>query len=226
MTARTTTATVLTIALAIAAAMLVPASALADGDPASDVLLGENVYYPYDPAVSASLQRKLNDETAAASRAHFPIKVALITTAADLGAIPTLFGKPQEYARFLEQEISFLSVKPLLLVVMPDGYGSQHLGLAATAVVTSLGKPVSAHSDDLARAAIAAVTKLAAAAGHRLEDTSGDASPAGPNPTLPAVILAVASITSAAVVLMVRRRRAPAEGGRALRARKSRPHRG
>ena len=31
------------------AAALVPAAASADGDPASDVLLGENVFYPYTP---------------------------------------------------------------------------------------------------------------------------------------------------------------------------------
>jgi hypothetical protein len=94
------------------ASVLAPASVLADGDPASDVLIGENVYYPYSPAVSTSLQKRLNAETAAAARARFPIKVALIPTPADLGAIPTLFGKPQEYAHFLDQEISFLNVRP------------------------------------------------------------------------------------------------------------------
>ena len=125
------------LGVATLAIVIAPASALADGDPASDVLIGENVYYPYSPAVSTSLQKRLNGETAAAARAHFPIKVALIATPADLGAIPTLFGKPQQYAHFLEQEISFLNVKPLLLVVMPNGYGAQHLGRAATQAAAS-----------------------------------------------------------------------------------------
>ena len=129
------------LGVATLAIVLAPASALADGDPASDVLIGENVYYPYSPAVSTSLQRRLNRETAAAARAHFPIKVALIATPADLGAIPTLFGKPQQYAHFLEQEISFLNIKPLLLVVMPNGYGTQHLGRAATQSRASFEKP-------------------------------------------------------------------------------------
>jgi hypothetical protein len=40
--------------------MLAPAAARADGDPASDVLLGENVFYPYSPPVSTSLQQTLN----------------------------------------------------------------------------------------------------------------------------------------------------------------------
>ncbi|HJS94506.1 MAG TPA: hypothetical protein VJ741_09595 [Solirubrobacteraceae bacterium] len=145
------------LALAALVIVLAPRSALADGDPASDVLIGENVFYPYSPTVSTSLQKQLNGETAAAARAHFPIKVALIDTPADLGAIPTLFGKPQQYAHFLVQEISFLNVKPLLLVVMPAGYGTQHLGPVATNAVASLKGPVSADSNDLAQAAIAAV---------------------------------------------------------------------
>ena len=142
------------IAVALAVALLAPPPAtLADGDPASDVLIGENVFYPYSPAVSASLQKTLNAETAAANRAHFPLKVALIQSPVDLGAIPTLFGKPEQYAAFLDQEISFLNMKQLLLVVMPNGYGVQGLGQAATTAAASLSKPRSGQSDDLARAA-------------------------------------------------------------------------
>ena len=94
--------------------------------------------------VAPALQTRLNAETAAASRAHFPIKVALIAAPADLGAIPSLFGKPQHYADFLDQEISFVDIKRLLLVVMPNGYGVQHLGGAAQAAAASLEKPAGA----------------------------------------------------------------------------------
>ena len=214
------------LGVATLAIVLAPASALADGDPASDVLIGENVYYPYSPAVSTSLQKRLNGETAAAARAHFPIKVALIPSPADLGAIPTLFGKPQQYAHFLEQEISFLNVKPLLLVVMPDGYGAQDLGPAATKAVASLNKPASAHGNDLARAAIGAVPKLAAAAGHRAANVSSAATPGGTDPALPAAILAAAAIAGAAIVLLVRSRRASATGRRERAARETRSGRG
>ena len=75
-----------------------PRAARADGDPASDVLLGENVFYPYAPPVSPALQKTLNAETAAAKAAGFPLKVALIAAPVDLGVIPDLFGKPQQYA--------------------------------------------------------------------------------------------------------------------------------
>jgi hypothetical protein len=105
---------------------------------------------------------------------------------------------------------------------MPDGYGARHLGSAATKAVASVSKPASAQSDDLAQAAIAAVPKLAAAAGHRVADVSGAATPAGTSPALPAAILAAAAITSAAIVLLVRSRRASATGRRDRAAREAR----
>ena len=197
------------IAVALAVALLAPPPAtLADGDPASDVLIGENVFYPYSPAVSASLQKTLNAETAAANRAHFPLKVALIQSPVDLGAIPTLFGKPEQYAAFLDQEISFLNMKQLLLVVMPNGYGVQGLGQAATTAAASLSKPRSGQSDDLARAAIMAVPKLAAAAGHPVGTISSVSGTGGVSSTLTLSVLAAAAIASAAVVLTIRNRRA------------------
>ncbi|HEY1520816.1 MAG TPA: hypothetical protein VGF91_30615 [Solirubrobacteraceae bacterium] len=161
------------LALAIVATILMPAMALADGDPASDVLLGESVFYPYSPPVATGLQKTLNAETAAASRAHFPIKLALIDTPIDLGAIPTLFGKPQQYADFLHQEISFLGTKQLLLVVMPNGYGVQGLGRSATDAAATLKRPTGSGSNALAQAAIAAVPKLAAAAGDPISGVAG-----------------------------------------------------
>jgi hypothetical protein len=158
--------------LASIAALTWPATALPDGDPASDVLLAQSVFYPYSPSVAVGLQKTLNAETAEASRAHFPIKVALIDTPVDLGAIPTLFAKPQQYAAFLDEEISFAGSKQRLLVVMPNGYGVQGLGTSATGSASTLERPTGRASDDLARAAIAAVPKLAAAAGHPIASAS------------------------------------------------------
>jgi len=182
--------------------------ARADGDPASDVLLGESVFYPYSPAVSAPVQEALNAATAAAARAHFPVKVALIASPIDLGVIPEMFGKPQKYADFLDQEISFQTHQPLL-VVMSDGYGVQGLPAAATAAAAGLPKPASGRSDDLARAATVAVRRLAAAAGHPLgAGGSGSASTgSGPNVVLIVVIAAAAVLAAGAVVVMRRRPR-------------------
>jgi hypothetical protein len=190
---------------------LAPALAIADGDPASDVLLGANVFYPYTPPVSASLQRMLNAETAAASRAKFPIRVALIASPVDLGVIPDLFGHPQKYADFLDQEISF-QTKQQLLVVMAAGYGVQGLDHPATLAAASLPKPAGRQSNDLAQAAITAVAKLATASGHPIKDVTGLPGAAGGtgssgSSTTPIIVgLAVAAAVCAAALVVLRRR--------------------
>jgi DNA-binding CsgD family transcriptional regulator/sugar lactone lactonase YvrE len=200
-----------TIAAAILVGMLAVAPpARADGDPASDVLLGLNVFYPYSPPVSAALRKILDAETAAASHADFAIKVALVRAPVDLGAIPTLFDKPQQYADFLDQELSFERKQPLL-VVMPNGYGVQGLTPAAMAAAASLPRPTGTQSDDLARAAITVVGALAAAAGHPIT--------ASPNPftadghgrgsRMPVlIVLALGAIAVASTLVVLRGRRA------------------
>ena len=200
------------LALAVLAAALAPGVALGDGDPASDVLLGAAVFYPFSPTVSPGLQRVLGAETAAAAnRAQFPVKVALIHSPADLGAIPSLFGKPQEYADFLDQEITFSNTKQLLLVVMPNGYGVVGLGPAGERAVAPLKKPGGGPIDDLARAAIVALPRLAAADGHPIGAVPAAGSGTSATPTLAiAALVAAAAITIATTVLAIRQRRARA----------------
>ena len=95
---------------------------------------------PTRPPVAAPVQRTLNAETAAAKRAGFPLKVALIASPIDLGVIPDLFGKPQPYADFLDQEISFQGKQPLL-VVMAAGYGVAGLRRPGASAARGLPKP-------------------------------------------------------------------------------------
>ena len=197
---------------------MLPALARADGDPASDVLLGQSVFYPYSPPVSSQVQKRLNDEIAAAHRAHYPIKVALIGSQFDLGVIPEMFGHPQEYATFLAQEISFIG-KPTLLVVMRAGYGVFGLPHASTVAAASLPKPAGNQPDDLARAAVTAVARLAAAAGHPIS-ASGSAAGSSGSSSAPFIVagLAVLALASATTVIVVRQRHAgpPARGGSRL----------
>jgi hypothetical protein len=156
--------------LAIAATGAFAPAALGDADPASDVLFGQSIFYPYNPPVSANVQSVLNAATVAAAQARFPIKIALIHAPEDLGAITGLFNKPQSYADFLYRELgAFYGVHAPLLVVMPDGYGVQGMSSAAKTAAASLPEPAGTQSDDLARAAIAAVEKLATAAGHPIK---------------------------------------------------------
>ena len=146
--------------------------ARADGDPASDVLLEQNVYFPSTasaPAARAALVRVAAGVYARGDR----VKVALIYTAEDLGAIPSLFGQPDEYAHFLGVELGLWYVGPLL-VVMPAGFGFYDGGrttVAAEQVLRSLD--VTAGSpDDLVRSATIAVQRLAATGALRSPDVT------------------------------------------------------
>jgi hypothetical protein len=189
-----------------------PGFALGDGDPASDVLLGQNVYYPYSPPVAKSVQDTLNAETVAAKKAGLPIKVALIATAVDLGVIPELFGQPQNYAKFLDKEISFSGPQPLL-VVMPAGYGVQAMSAKAQAAVKGLAPPKGKTSTALAQAAITAVAKIAAADGHPIKGVAGvsTGSSSGGSSTAPLLIgLIVAAVLVAGALILLRRRQGTA----------------
>jgi hypothetical protein len=162
--------------------------------------------------VSAPLQKQLNAETAAAARAHLPIKVALIASPVDLGVIPQLFGQPEQYANFLDQEISYPTPQPLL-VVMGAGYGTQGLPPAAQAAVASLPPPAGRSSDALAQAALRAVRTLARADGRRLAADGGSGGRGGTT-TYIVIALAVAAAGTAAALVAARRR---AGGRRRLR---------
>ena len=202
------------VALAVALgalALSAPPAARADGDPASDVLLGTDVFYPYEP-VTHALTVTLSREVAEARRLKAPIKVALIPTAVDLGTITALFGQPQNYANFLAQEISFVGKAPLL-IVMPDGYGAADMPPAAVAAVKALVKPAGKSANGLAQAAIVAVPKILAAEGHPLPGISsasggpstGDSSTHGSSSSTGLVIgLVAAAVLAAAGIVAAR----------------------
>ena len=97
-----------------------PHAARADGDPASDVLLAQPLYLPQDASVPPAEQTQLASLLAAAHQAGYDVRVALIAQPADLGSITALWRQPQNYARFLGQELS-LNYTGALLVVMPTG---------------------------------------------------------------------------------------------------------
>src|SRR5205085_3146388 len=107
--------------LAVLIGVSAPASSLADGDPASDVLASDDVFLPY-PAPAKTPSDSLRRAVASAYRHGYRLKVAVVATPNDLGAIPSLFNKPTEYAKFLGAEISFMFVGPLL-ILMPAGFG-------------------------------------------------------------------------------------------------------
>jgi hypothetical protein len=158
---------VITAILASMALAAAPA-ALADGDPASDVLAGRSLFNPIDSGVSQNSQAQLGGVLAASKRAGFPIRVALIASASDLGTATTLWNDPKAYAQYLWIELS-LEYGGQVLVVMPSGFGlygpakGPHIVSAAEAAVRA---PAPGQGEQLATSALAAVPLLAAAAGH------------------------------------------------------------
>ena len=200
--------------LLIMAILILPGLAAADGDPASDTLLVENVFYPYTPPVARAAVLSLNARTIAAKRAGVPIKVALIASPTDLGAVPSLFGKPDAYARFLDQEISFARAQPLL-VVMAAGYGVAGLTPAATRAVAALPKPAVRTPTGLALAAETAIDRATAASGHPLTATGASAATGtvrdgGSPDTVLLIILVLAAIAASTALIALRVRRPPA----------------
>src|SRR4051794_37571016 len=141
----------LTIAVLLAVAL--PAAARADGDPASDVLLLQDVFTPYAPQVPKPVSDGLSQTLKKARASGYPLKAAIIASKNDLGSVPQFYGRPQPYASFLEREIAFNKPEPLL-VVMAAGYGVSQAGSKAVATVAKQDKPASASSDALGRAAI------------------------------------------------------------------------
>jgi hypothetical protein len=153
----------LAVASVAAVAALAPPVALADSDPASDFLPTQNVFLPYQPAVPRPLAKDLQSITALAAKSGYKVKVAIIASPTDLGGVPELFDKPAQYASFLGREISFNGQQPLL-VVMPSGLGTYATGPKSAGAIA--GVKVGSGADGMARAAIEAVMKLAAAHGH------------------------------------------------------------
>ena len=194
--------------LALLLALVLAPSARADGDPASDILAPPWVrVYMTVTSRSPELERTLVATTQQVSDAGLPIKVAIIGSKTDLGAVPQLWGKPQTYARFLGAELR-LNFHDTLLVVMPQGFGidgpyPQARGLAALAGIDPRRNPTPAGLTDAADQALRA---LAVAAGRPIGD-AGDDGEGLPVPLIAAAGMVVAA--AATGVLVVRRKREP-----------------
>jgi cytochrome oxidase Cu insertion factor (SCO1/SenC/PrrC family) len=173
---------VLAIALTILAICTLGAlspAARADGDPGSDVLVYQNLFVAADSNISIAQQVELGDLLTSASDSGFTIRVAIIATPADLGAITQLWRKPASYASFLGIELS-LAYSQRLLVVMPDGFGFNWQGHSAAAADQVLGKiAIKPGGTGLATSAETAVRALAAASGVRLAPSAAGQPAAG-----------------------------------------------
>jgi cytochrome oxidase Cu insertion factor (SCO1/SenC/PrrC family)/thiol-disulfide isomerase/thioredoxin len=222
--------------LAVLAAGVPVQIARADGDPGSDVLVYQPLFLAADANVPVTEQAQLGALLRQARAAGFPIRVALIASRSDLGAITGLWLNPRAYARFLGLELS-LAYTGRLLVAMPNGFGFNWPGHPATPAYRTLGPIAIRRGEDLADAANSAVISLAAAAGVKLtpatrpsESSStltrpGSAPGARPAPgsRVDAVVAEVAAVLAVAGALaLLARRQLPRSRRRRRRQRATR----
>ena len=157
--------TALVSAAAVVALCLGATVARADADPASDWLIQQDTFYPYTAKVSTGQKQALNAALASARKAGVPVKVAIIAGPNDLGAVSILFKRPpQQYAKFLGTELSFVNTARVL-VVMPNGYGlwwHKPLPAREVAAIRTLAPPASGDGDTMVAAANTAVRRLLA----------------------------------------------------------------
>lgn len=221
---RQATRTILCLFAAALALGIAAPAARADGDPASDYLVSQQVFLSYDAKIPPALQRKLLAAVASSNRNGYPIRVALIWSSYDLGSLSGLFGDPRGYARFLDAEDSKcwwggkcgagrFKTTTRLVVVMPRGFGfAQWKHDPAAAYRVLAGIKVERTPAGLATAATAAVVKLAAAAGVKVSTAGGPTVPksggGGDNriEILGAVVAAL--LLGSAATFLIRRRAA------------------
>jgi hypothetical protein len=183
-------ATLTALAFAAGLSGLATPSAMADGDPASDILLYQDAYLPYGQVLPARIQANVQQVAANANAAGFPLRVAVLGSEGDMGAVVALYGKPQQYARYLHGEFvsgptaysrhaasaararsgaAGRAAQAALLVVMPNGYGVAG-SVPAPARQAVEGTRLDARDGlALGEAAVTGVAKLAGASGHRID---------------------------------------------------------
>jgi hypothetical protein len=205
------TALLAAVAAALAIAALAP-PARADGDPASDYLLSQKVFFPFDAKFPAKQQAQFAGLVEAANKAGFTIRVALIASSYDMGSVTALYRKPRTYARFLGQELAFV-YKQRLLVVMPNGFGFNWPGHPTAPAYKVLAKiPIDSGSAGMLTAAQAAVQRLAATDGVKVAAPTDVTTPSQHNSHDRLIIItatvAAVLLAGAAQLVLRRRRRA------------------
>jgi len=165
------------IALAVVlAALALPGAAGANGDPASDVLLTQQVFLPFEAPISKSAASELKQTVAAANEKGYTVRVALIPFTGDLGTAVSLWGHPRDYSKFLGSEIAFV-YKNRLLVAMPSGFGFYDGKKPVTREQRVLAKVKPGRTPtELAESASKAVRALAASKGITVPKPSGGSS--------------------------------------------------
>ena len=195
--------------LVVLAALAAAPFAHADGDPASDWLLSQAVFVPPDAGISGAKVKELSALLADAKSNGYTVRVALIASRYDMGAVTILYKKPHEYAPFLSTELAFV-YKGRVLVVMPNGYAIARDGKKdprEQKVLDRLAAPAS--QGGLVVGAERAVQALAANAGIHVTGSIKASGGSSSNQDRLIIIVAGAALIAAAAGFSLWRRRAP-----------------
>ncbi|MDX6560535.1 MAG: hypothetical protein QOD65_349 [Gaiellales bacterium] len=189
-------------ALGLLLVLALAPSALADGDPASDIIVQPDIrVYMTNRATDGQLEKTIQATAQKVTDAGLPIKVAIIGDKSDLGAVPQLWAKPQVYARFLGAELRFV-YKDTLLIVMPQGFGinGPYPQPRALAALAGIDPRTDTTPKGLTDSADKALRALAAADGKKI--SSGTGSGGGlPLPLIAAGVMVVAGVAGGALIL-------------------------
>jgi hypothetical protein len=157
------------LALACALGLVCTPAARADGDPASDVLPSQTVFYgsELDLKSKAAAQLPALLDEAKQAQGH-ETRVAILTAPEDMGEIQDLWEDQVSYGPLLGSEVAYV-YRGRLLIVMPSGYAMFHIGHSSVREQRVLDKlPAPAQPADMLPGAMKAVQALAAAEGKRL----------------------------------------------------------
>jgi cytochrome oxidase Cu insertion factor (SCO1/SenC/PrrC family) len=192
------------LALAVALVAVSGGVARADGDPASDFLVANQVFLSSQSTGVSPAQRQLVAAVAAANRAGFAIRVAVIASDYDLGSVTELWDQPRTYARFLGVELSLADMRQRLLVVMPNGFGFNWPGHPTAGTYRLLATvPVDSRAGaDLAAPAEVAIRRLARASGIALPPSQPAAGGGSARPGSAAALTIIGAVAGGIAALV------------------------
>ena len=160
--------------------MVGPTRALAHGDPTAHYLETDSLLTSYSAPPDLAVELKLRGVLDAAAERGYPIKVVLFASEEDTGGEPEPIEDTQTYVTTVSGELEAVgALRAPVLIVTPHRFGlggPQPLGGTPTPVTRPVaaelvrGLPLAKEADGnaLARTAMVAVRRLAAAGGHPL----------------------------------------------------------
>jgi len=153
------------LAALLAAALAVPAGALAHGDPTAHYLETDSLLTSYASPPDVAVELQLRGVLDAAAARGYPIKVVLFANENDTGGEREPLDDTQYYAGVVGSQLRPL--KAPVLIVTPNRFGVTGTQPRAA---RGLELPQGDNGTALARAAMVAVRRLAADGGHTLPE--------------------------------------------------------